>query len=193
MENAMRKLNLKFNELLPVKKLYQFSHCSRGGLFHFGGIMRIIHGKWKHPLFKVWQGLRERCGVTKPQKRDRKWYFDRGITVCDEWKTDFQKFFDWAKYRWRPGLTIDRINNDGNYEPGNCRFITIAENNRNRQRSITSKDWFIFGKKYKSQIKAAADLKVHPSTISRWCSGDLQKGNKPKKDCYTKRFINENI
>lgn len=57
----------------------------------------------------------------------------RGITVCDEWRNDFKAFRDWAVGSgFKPGLILDRINNDGNYEPGNCRWVTAFENSLNR-------------------------------------------------------------
>lgn len=58
----------------------------------------------------------------------------RGITICDEWLNDFINFRQWAlSSGYRQGLTIDREDNDGNYEPLNCRFVTQAENNKNKR------------------------------------------------------------
>ena len=63
-------------------------------------------------------------------------YGGRGIKICDEWLNDFGKFYDWTiNNGYKEGLTIDRINNDGNYEPSNCRWITRAEQNRNQRKS----------------------------------------------------------
>ena len=60
-------------------------------------------------------------------------YAGRGITVCDQWRK-FSEFEKWALSNgWKRGLQIDRIDNDGNYEPSNCRFVTSKENNRNRE------------------------------------------------------------
>lgn len=56
-------------------------------------------------------------------------YGGRGITVCKEWKDDFKSFYDWAmSHGYKEGLTIDRIDNNGNYEPNNCQWLTKSEN-----------------------------------------------------------------
>ena len=88
------------------------------------------HGLAGHPLYVVWQGMKTRC-----YRRSHKHYKDyggRGITICDEWIDDFKAFADWASGNGhRKGLQIDRIDNDGNYELSNCRFVTNAVNIRN--------------------------------------------------------------
>ena len=64
-----------------------------------------------------------------------KYYGGRGITVCWDWRDQFILFYQWAIANgYQPHLTIDRINNDGDYEPGNCRWATMLEQNNNKQR-----------------------------------------------------------
>ena len=77
-----------------------------------------------------------RC--SDPKTRYFKYYGGRGITVCQEWVESRMAFIDWALSQgWSEGLEIDRFpNKDGNYEPGNCRFVTHTENVRN-QRTIS--------------------------------------------------------
>lgn len=72
--------------------------------------------------------------TTDPKSRNFRYYGGRGIRVCDEWRWSFPAFFEWARANgWEPGLSIDRIDNHGDYEPGNCRFVTLDIQNQNRR------------------------------------------------------------
>lgn len=88
------------------------------------------HGLRKHPLYRVWDGMKQRCynhnAINYPD------YGGRGITIIPLWKDSFKKFYDWAiSHGWRKGLEIDRRDNDGNYEPDNCWFRTSPQQRRN--------------------------------------------------------------
>jgi hypothetical protein len=90
------------------------------------------HGMKKYPLYDVWSGMRKRC--CNPRHAKFKIYGARGIKICDEWINNPEIFIEWALSNgWEKGLQIDRIDNDGDYEPNNCRFVTARENNSNKQ------------------------------------------------------------
>jgi len=84
-----------------------------------------------YPVYVAWKSMFWRC-----ENPNNKWYKDyggRGITVCDEWRNPVV-FIDWALANgWRKGLSIDRIDNNGNYKPDNCHWVTRKENNRNKR------------------------------------------------------------
>ena len=85
----------------------------------------------RNPLYSRWQKMRRRC---KPgEKYHSKWYADTGIFVVDEW-SEYEPFRVWSlKHGFKPELELDRIDPYGPYSPKNCRWITHAENCRNRR------------------------------------------------------------
>ena len=80
-------------------------------------------------LYSVWTGMKNRCYGKNIPESTAKYYRDKGVKVCDEWRNDFREFRNWAfKNGYKEGLSIDRIDSDGNYEPSNCQWITKGEN-----------------------------------------------------------------
>lgn len=90
------------------------------------------HGMRYTRLYRTWINMKQRC--TNPKEMHYKRYGGRGIKICDEWINSFKSFYSWAiNSGYKDSLTIDRKDNDGNYEPNNCRWITNAENARRGQ------------------------------------------------------------
>ena len=88
------------------------------------------HGMSASKLYRVYTAMRERC--EKPTCAEYHRYGGRGITVCEEWRNNRNAFFEWAMASgYKEGLQIDRINNDGNYCPENCRWVTLKQNCNN--------------------------------------------------------------
>lgn len=93
------------------------------------------HGDTDTRLHDIWCSIRGRCFNIRNRAYDR--YGGRGIVMCDAWKKDFTSFRDWATANgYADHLSIDRINNDGNYEPSNCRWATPTEQARNKRNSL---------------------------------------------------------
>jgi len=94
-----------------------------------------LRGKRYTRLYGIYMGMKSRC--YNPKVWNYSNYGGRGIRICDEWtapKTGFQKFYDWSYSNgYRDDLQIDRIDNNGNYEPSNCRWVTRSVNQFNRR------------------------------------------------------------
>lgn len=113
------------------------NHLRRGLIRSCGCLNKEVitkNGQSRTHLYHVWQCIKDRC----LNKNYAYWknYGGRGVTVCEEWR-DFEKFRKWAMENgYREGLTIDRINNDGNYEPSNCRWTDQKTQTRNRRSNV---------------------------------------------------------
>lgn len=94
-----------------------------------------IHGMKNTRLYSLWNAMKSRCNNPKVKSYER--YGGRGIQVCEEWEKSFLSFYEWSiNNGYKDNLSIDRINNDGNYCPENCRWIPFEEQCNNRRSNI---------------------------------------------------------
>lgn len=113
----------------------------RGGVPNCGCLTKSLiggknrkHGMAKHPAYWVWRSMRDRCRLPSHQAYPR--YGGRGIEVCKRWEESFESFWADMKDTYRSGLTLDRVDNNGGYTKGNCRWIDRGAQNRNRRDNL---------------------------------------------------------
>lgn len=168
-------------------KSYYLGNLKRGRTLSCGclykesrGKAQKTHGKRQTRLYSIYTNMKTRCYNEKTPNYNR--YGGRGVNVCDEWLEDFINFYNWSKKNgYTEHLTIDRIDNDGNYEPKNCRWVdyTVQSHNRGYSWNIeingvvkNAKEWCeINGVNYKT---------AHSRKMDGWSDIDCVR-QKPKK------------
>jgi len=123
------------------------------------GLYRDIAGG-RSKLYLVWMEMKQRC--INPNNKSYQNYGGRGIRICNEWM-NYQAFHDWAmSIGYKEGLSIDRIDNDGDYKPSNCRWVSryIQSRNTRKNRMLT------FNGVMHPLVAWAEIIGIHPKTLS---------------------------
>jgi hypothetical protein len=172
-ENLQKKENgIRYVDVLcdcGIQKTIRLSNYKHGNTWSCGclnienvKISNTKHSQSRDYLYKRWDNIKKRCFYKKG--KDYLKYGAKGITMCDEWKNDYTKFRDWALANgYKPELQIDRINNNGNYQPNNCRWVTTRQNINNRSNTI----YLVYNGKKDSLMNWARFLKVNKISTFR--------------------------
>ena len=139
-----------------IEKITKHGYCSTANM---GG---------SSPVYRSWIGAKSRC--SNPKHANYKDYGGRGITMCEEWRKDFSAFY--RDMGPRPeGCSLHRVNNDGNYEPGNCRWATPKEQSQNTRWKLSQDALFaarrLLANTRLSQAQIATRTGMSPKTVSR--------------------------
>lgn len=123
--------------------------------------LTTVHNMSNTKLYNVWQSMKRRCNCKNKNSRYYKDYTSRNIKVYDEWY-DFEIFHKWSiENGYKEGLTIDRIDNDGNYEPSNCRWITNLEQQNNKRNNHLVK----YNNKIYTVAQLSRELSINYNTL----------------------------
>lgn len=161
------------NETLATAYQLKSSHKKSCGCWRVenGAVVSTRHGGAKRGqktrLYRIWTGIFSRC--TNPNVKAFSRYGGRGVSVCSDWYS-FPAFRDWAEANgYRDDLAIDRINNDGDYEPTNCRWSTYKEQGRNQpqNRAVIRSD----GRRFAYVTDAAQATGTTTANIAMVCNG----------------------
>lgn len=129
-------------------------------------------------LYKIWISMRKRCLNPKHEN-----YFKKGISVCQEWSSSFDNFYKWSMENgYSDNLTIDRINNNGNYEPNNCRWTDMTTQNRNKDIQKNNKTGCSGVYLYKKPSTYRATIGVNGKKISLGLFNTLKEAIDARKN-----------
>lgn len=151
-----------------------------------------IHGLSKHRINNVWQAIKWRC--YKPDSEGYKGYGGRGIALFDGWINDLKAFYDYISnlpdYD-KPGMTLDRIDNDGNYEPGNLRWVNMHIQATNTRIRVNNKSGYT-GVSFRSDTKKwIASITLNYKYINLGCFSSPEEANSVRVEYLKKNNLNE--
>lgn len=141
-------------------------------------------------LYHVWSSMKDRCRNKNNKYYER--YGGRGISICEQWKEDFEEFKKWSyENGYTEGLSIDRRDNDGNYTPDNCRWVDQTTQNRNKSNVV----WIELEGEVKRLIEWAEELDIKPSILhdrmrAGWETKDILDPNIRKSRAGEKIYYN---
>ena len=136
--NRLWKMKCKCGNIFVAQPSSTKGNCRKCGYDKLS-VLRTIHGespkqnkKNASRLYGIWLGMKTRC--SNPTHHDYHYYGERGVSVCEEWANNYLSFKHWAiDNGYDDSLTIDRIDVNGNYEPSNCRWVTMCEQSQNKR------------------------------------------------------------
>jgi len=119
----------------------------------------VTHGKYNTSEYRYWAAMKQRC--YSPKNAYYHLYGGRGVSVCDQWKNSFTAFIEDMGQKPTPKHTIDRIDTNGNYEPGNCRWATAYQQANNQRNTILVE----FNGKTQSTSEWSKEVGISKNTI----------------------------
>lgn len=189
-------------------KVVQTSSLRRGATKSCGCLQKErassankTHGMRRHPMYNTWTGIKKRCyNENNPSYNN---YGGRGITVCERWLESFDNFLEDMFPTWKEGLSLDRIDVNGNYEPSNCQWANDIEqaNNKRETRYIGDKTLRDYCKERGLKVRSMREKintgmtpeEAESSLPNRWFVGDIPlveycKENNLKYDTVVRRI-----
>ena len=180
------------NKTIVTAEKLKSGHTKSCGCYHneIAKSKEIKHRKYniensetKKRLYRIRSSMKTRC--YNKNYENYKNYGGRGITICDEWKDNFQAFYDWAiKNGYKKGLTIDRIDNNKGYSPENCRWATHKEQTLNRRCT----QFLLFNGENRTLVEWAKETGINYQTLNY----RKKAGKTPAEILKTKRKDDKN-
>lgn len=163
-------------------------HTKSCGHFGRSGVTSRTHGDSGSREYNIWTGIIKRCYNQKCPAYPR--YGGRGIAMCDRWRNDYAMFLADMGRTPFPGAEIDRIDNDGDYEPGNCRWATRKEQSNNKSTMV----YFEYDGRRQKVAEWAKELGVPVKTFrlrvwKGWTPEEVMRGRRVKANGKTVRTL----